>query len=116
MANLAPNWETRKFLRQWKGRPTYWVTVTRLDPHAKNSKRARTTDPRGYDPLEEMRLNRGDAHPSLPDSFHEHRVNTYVAARDRAMRPTIGQLRMIEAAIGCDVACRAAVQAWRGAA
>lgn len=86
----APDWETRKFLRRRKGRPTYWVTVTRLDPHAKNHKRARTTDPRGYDPLEAMRMNRGDAHPSLPESFHEHRVNAYVAAREVAMEKPYG--------------------------
>ena len=40
----------------------------------------------------------------------------YAVARDRAMRPVLGQLRMIEAAIGCDLACRGAVTAWRRAA
>ena len=40
----------------------------------------------------------------------------YATARERAMRPVLGQLRMIEAAIGCDLACRGAVQAWRRAA
>lgn len=109
----APNWETRKFLRQRKDRPTYWVTVTRLDPHAKNSKRARTIDSRGPDPLEEMKQWRGEDHPSLPASFQDHRDKAYADARRRAMQPTLGQLRMIEAAIGCDVACREAVQAWR---
>ena len=39
----------------------------------------------------------------------------YATARERAMRPVLGQLRMIEAAIGCDLACRAAVSAWRQA-
>lgn len=37
--------------------------------------------------------------------------------RKRALSGSpLAQLRMIEAAIGCDVACRDAVQAWRGAA
>ena len=40
----------------------------------------------------------------------------YATARERAMRPVLGQLRMIEAAIGCDLACRGAVAAWRRAA
>lgn len=40
----------------------------------------------------------------------------YAMARQSAMRPVLGQLRMIEAAIGCDLACRAAVTAWRRAA
>ena len=39
----------------------------------------------------------------------------YAMARQSAMRPVLGQLRMIEAAIGCDLACRSAVQAWRQA-
>lgn len=33
-----------------------------------------------------------------------------------AMRPVLGQLRMIEAAIRMDLACRSAVSAWRAAA
>lgn len=37
----------------------------------------------------------------------------YRAERARAMRQTLGQLRMIEAAIGCTVACEAAVIEWR---
>ena len=40
----------------------------------------------------------------------------YAMAKESAMRPVLGQLRMIEAAIGCDLACRAAVSAWRRAA
>ena len=40
----------------------------------------------------------------------------YAMAKESAMRPVLGQLRMIEAAIGCDLACRAAVTAWRRAA
>ena len=39
----------------------------------------------------------------------------YAMAKESAMRPVLGQLRMIEAAIGCDLACRAAVSAWRQA-
>ena len=39
----------------------------------------------------------------------------YAMARQSAMRPVLGQLRMIEAAIGCDLACRGAVAAWRQA-
>ena len=39
----------------------------------------------------------------------------YATALERAMRPVLGQLRMIEAAIGCDLACRSAVAAWRQA-
>lgn len=39
----------------------------------------------------------------------------YDRAKSRAMRPVLGQLRMIEAAIRCDVACREAVAAMRRA-
>lgn len=46
---------------------------------------------------------------------HEARPR-YDMVRRRAMRPTLGQLRMIEAAIGCDLAGRAALQAWQRAA
>lgn len=113
--NLAPDYRTRQDLRRRKGRPTYWVTVTRLDPHAKNSKRARTIDSRGPDPLEEMKQWRGEDHPSLPESFQAHREKAYADARRRAMQPTLGQLRMIEAAIGCSVKSDQAVQAWRDA-
>ena len=42
--------------------------------------------------------------------------NQYLPARRAAMRPVLGQLRMIESAIRCDLACREAVQAWRAAA
>lgn len=44
----------------------------------------------------------------------ERRV--YDLYRSRAFAPVLGQLRMIEAAIGCYLACRRAVQAWRNAA
>lgn len=47
---------------------------------------------------------------------HELRLTEYGWLLQLAMRPTIGQLRMVEAAIRCDVACREAVQAWRAAA
>lgn len=40
----------------------------------------------------------------------------YSEARARTYRPALCQLRMIEAAIGCTVACDAAVAAWRKAA
>ena len=40
----------------------------------------------------------------------------YAMVKESAMRPVLGQLRMIEAAIGCDMACRGAVDAWRRAA
>jgi hypothetical protein len=40
----------------------------------------------------------------------------YQRAREEAMRPTLRQLRMVEAAIRCDLASRDAVQAWRRAA
>lgn len=39
----------------------------------------------------------------------------YARAREEAMRPTLRQLRMIEAAIGCSVAAEDAVQSWRQA-
>lgn len=45
-----------------------------------------------------------------------HASAQYAKHREAARVPTLGQLRMIEAAIGCDVACRDAVRAWRGAA
>lgn len=41
----------------------------------------------------------------------ERRV--YELQRRRAFAPVLGQLRMIEAAIRCDLACRDAVAAWR---
>ena len=44
------------------------------------------------------------------------RAIAYASARKRAMRPVLGQLRMIEAAVGCTVACEAALDAWRKAA
>ena len=50
------------------------------------------------------------------DRFVAARADWVQQARERAMRPVLGQLRMIEAAIGCDLACRAAVSAWRRAA
>lgn len=50
--------------------------------------------------------------PRWSASHHYH----YMPTRERAMRPVLGQLRMIEAAIRCDVACRGAVTAWRAAA
>lgn len=43
------------------------------------------------------------------------RSMAYQRAREEAMRPTLRQLRMVEAAIGCSVASEAAVQAWRQA-
>lgn len=50
--------------------------------------------------------------PTWSAGYHLH----YLPVRQRAMRPVLGQLRMIEAAIRCDIACREAVQAWRAAA
>lgn len=44
------------------------------------------------------------------------RPSAYSYQRRRATAPVLGQLRMIEAAIGCDLACRDAVQAWRKSA
>lgn len=44
----------------------------------------------------------------------ERRV--YDLYRRQAFAPALAQLRMVEAAIRCDVACREAVQAWRTAA
>jgi|GEM_PF-6670953 len=49
-------------------------------------------------------------------SWSAYHQNQYLPARQRAMRPVLGQLRMIEAAIRCDLACREAVAAWRAAA
>lgn len=49
------------------------------------------------------RVSRNCAHAA--DQYRHHRAATG--------RPTLGQLRMIEAAIKCDIACREAVQAWR---
>lgn len=43
-------------------------------------------------------------------AYHQ---NQYLPARRSAMRPVLGQLRMIEAAIRCDVQCREAVQAFQ---
>jgi len=47
-----------------------------------------------------------------------HRMPYYARAKARALRPESGisQLRMIESAIRCDLACRDAVMAWRVAA
>lgn len=44
-----------------------------------------------------------------------HACRQYQAHREASRRPVLGQLRMIEAAIRCDVACRDAVAAWRQA-
>lgn len=43
-------------------------------------------------------------------------VQPYKTKRAFAYRPVLGQLRMIESAIRCDLACRDAVMAWRVAA
>ena len=47
-----------------------------------------------------------------------HRLPYYARAKSRALGVCVGmsQLRMIESAIRCDVACRDAVKAWRVAA
>lgn len=42
-----------------------------------------------------------------------HAEDQYGKHREVSRRPTLGQIRMVEAAIRCDVACREAVQAWR---
>lgn len=52
------------------------------------------------------RVSRTCAHAA--DQYRRHRAATG--------HPTLGQLRMIEAAIRCEVACRDAAQAWRFAA
>jgi hypothetical protein len=46
---------------------------------------------------------------------HELQATEYGTVLRRAMRPTIGRLRMVEAAIRCDVACRDAVAGMRQA-
>ena len=57
-----------------------------------------------------------DFNASLRAFVRRHEFDPqYATARERAMRPVLGQLRMIEAAIGCDLACRGAVAAWRQA-
>lgn len=47
-----------------------------------------------------------------------HRLPYYARAKARALGVSVGmsQLRMIESAIRCDLACRDAVMAWRAAA
>jgi len=47
-----------------------------------------------------------------------HRLPYYARAKARALHGEVGisQLRMIESAIRCDIACRDAVSAWRAAA
>lgn len=44
---------------------------------------------------------------------HKLEFTEYGAVFKRAMRPVLGQLRMVEAAVGCTVACEAAIAAWR---
>ena len=63
---------------------------------------------------ESMIPSAADFNASRRDFERKHTfAPRYAMARQTAMRPVLGQLRMIEAAIGCDLACRAAVSAWR---
>lgn len=113
---LKPSHQLRAQLRAMKGRPTNGYRVQRFDHHADRRKpgwHLPKIDAHGFDPLEDLRQWRGPGYPGLPASFGEYRTKAYAEARERAMRPTLGQLRMIEAAIGCTVACDAAVAAWR---
>lgn len=69
-----------------------------------------------YGRMAEHQRNRRDFDP-LPELARCRQRNprswAYHHAREAAMRPTLRQLRMVEAAIGCGVAAEEAVQAWR---
>lgn len=54
------------------------------------------------------------AHPWSVDGVRGQ--HPYQSARARAMRPVLGQLRMVEAAIRMSVACADALAVWRHAA
>lgn len=45
----------------------------------------------------------------------QHAAEQYARHRELVRRPVLGQLRMIEAAIRCDLAAREALTAWRNA-
>lgn len=109
----APSHDVRWRLRAMKGRTEFGGRVQRLpDPHADRSRwgwwRIKL-DPRGFDPLEVMNQWRGRPHPVDDGPAIEYRRKAYAEARARA------QLRMVEAAIGCGVAARAGVEAFRQA-
>lgn len=107
------------------------TTITRDCPHCEGSGEVTVNDtnPHGYGPdpqcdeavtcsqcIDGLQTIWTDPLLTMAKNRKGYRRAFYPRDKARAMRPVLGQLRMIESAIRCDLACRDAVAAWRVAA